>query len=97
MGEVYCRRARWVVATLSRLPLAFAPSSQTSWTILAANGALEIQHRNDRASWDAFVTSINDALNPLDLEFAHLYDEISGQEVYAVVRFQALSSLGRDA
>lgn len=54
--------------------------------MLATNEVLEIQYRNDRASWDAFVTSINDALNPLDLEFAHLYDEISGQEIYAVVR-----------
>ncbi|KAI1795761.1 Nse1 non-SMC component of SMC5-6 complex-domain-containing protein [Ganoderma leucocontextum] len=53
--------------------------------VQAANEALDIQYRNDRASWDAFVTSINDALNPLDLEFAHLHDEISGQEVYAVV------------
>nr|VWO98843.1 Argininosuccinate lyase (Probable argininosuccinate lyase) [Ganoderma boninense] len=53
--------------------------------VQAANEALEIQYKNDRASWDTFVTSINDALNPLDLEFAHLHDEISGQEVYAVV------------
>ncbi|KAM5533290.1 hypothetical protein V8D89_013067 [Ganoderma adspersum] len=53
--------------------------------VQVANEALEIQYKNDRASWDAFVTSVNDALNPLDLEFAHLHDEITGQEVYAVV------------
>ena len=50
-----------------------------------ANATLDIGYRNDRNSWDAFVAKINDELNPLDLEFAHLYDEISGKEMYAVV------------
>ena len=49
-----------------------------------------IEYRADRNSWDNFVTSINDALNPLDLEFAHLHDEVTGQEVYAVVRSKLL-------
>ncbi|TBU50898.1 Nse1 non-SMC component of SMC5-6 complex-domain-containing protein [Dichomitus squalens] len=53
--------------------------------VKAANDTLDIQYRADRNSWDNFVTSINDALNPLDLEFAHLHDEVTGQEVYAVV------------
>lgn len=63
--------------------------------MLVANEALEIQYKDDRASWDAFVTSVNDALNPLDLEFAHLHDEITGQEVYAVVCCGLLSSMRR--
>ncbi|KAH9946016.1 Nse1 non-SMC component of SMC5-6 complex-domain-containing protein [Epithele typhae] len=51
----------------------------------AANETLSIQYRDDRASWDTFVTSINDTLNLLDLEFAHLHDEGSGKELYAIV------------
>ncbi|KAL7283487.1 hypothetical protein ACG7TL_002920 [Trametes sanguinea] len=50
-----------------------------------ANETLQIDYRPDRASWDAFVASVNDALNPLDLEFAHLHDEVTGKEMYAVV------------
>ncbi|CDO71235.1 hypothetical protein BN946_scf184863.g31 [Trametes cinnabarina] len=50
-----------------------------------ANETLEIQYRDDRNSWDTFVANVNDALNPLDLEFAHLHDEVSGKEMYAVV------------
>ncbi|KAI0375014.1 hypothetical protein BV20DRAFT_961260 [Pilatotrama ljubarskyi] len=49
------------------------------------NETLEVEYRADRNSWDNFVTSVNDALNPLDLEFAHLHDEVSGKEMYAVV------------
>ena len=54
--------------------------------LIAANETLDIEYRDDRASWDAFVTKINDALNPLDLEFSRMHDEINGVEVYAVVR-----------
>ncbi|KAI0665150.1 Nse1 non-SMC component of SMC5-6 complex-domain-containing protein [Cubamyces menziesii] len=50
-----------------------------------ANQTLDIEYRSDRNSWDTFVAKINDELNPLDLEFAHLYDEVSGKEMYAVV------------
>ena len=53
---------------------------------VAANESLDVRYRGDRASWDEFVTKVNDALNPLDLEFAHLSDEVSGTELYAVVR-----------
>ncbi|KAI0709359.1 Nse1 non-SMC component of SMC5-6 complex-domain-containing protein [Earliella scabrosa] len=53
--------------------------------VKAANETLDIEYRDDRASWDAFVTKINDALNPLDLEFSRMHDEINGVEVYAVV------------
>ncbi|KAI0831418.1 Nse1 non-SMC component of SMC5-6 complex-domain-containing protein [Trametes gibbosa] len=50
-----------------------------------ANETLDIPYRADRNSWDNFVTSVNEALNPLDLEFAHLHDEVTGKEMYAVV------------
>ncbi|OJT03133.1 Non-structural maintenance of chromosomes element 1 -like protein [Trametes pubescens] len=50
-----------------------------------ANETVDIEYRADRNSWDNFVTSVNEALNPLDLEFAHLHDEVSGKEMYAVV------------
>ena len=53
---------------------------------IAANESLDIEYKDDRASWDTFVTNINDALNPLDLEFARLHDEVNGKEMYAVVR-----------
>ncbi|RPD80190.1 hypothetical protein L226DRAFT_550275 [Lentinus tigrinus ALCF2SS1-7] len=53
--------------------------------VKAANETLDIEYRNDRNSWDAFVTKINDALNPLDLEFSRLHDEVNGTEIYAVV------------
>ena len=51
----------------------------------AANDTLDIEYQEDRNSWDAFVTKINDALNPLDLEFSRLHDEVNGTELYAVV------------
>ncbi|OBZ75530.1 Non-structural maintenance of chromosomes element 1 [Grifola frondosa] len=53
--------------------------------VKAANDSLDIPFYSDRNSWDTFVSNINDVLNPLDLEFAHLLDEISGKELYALV------------
>ncbi|KAI0780812.1 Nse1 non-SMC component of SMC5-6 complex-domain-containing protein [Trametes elegans] len=50
-----------------------------------ANETLDIEYHGDRNSWDNFVAGVNDALNPLDLEFVHVHDEVSGKEVYAVV------------
>ncbi|KAI0724080.1 Nse1 non-SMC component of SMC5-6 complex-domain-containing protein [Fomitopsis betulina] len=53
--------------------------------VKAANDALEIEFTGDRNSWDEFVSSINDALNPMNLEFAHMSDEITGKEMCALV------------
>ncbi|KAI0748240.1 Nse1 non-SMC component of SMC5-6 complex-domain-containing protein [Daedaleopsis nitida] len=53
--------------------------------VRTANETVHIEYRDDRASWDSFVTQINDALNPLDLEFSRMHDEINGTELYAVV------------
>ncbi len=64
------------------------PSSARSTRVricAEANETVDIEYRADRNSWDNFVTSVNEALNPLDLEFAHLHDEVSGKEMYAVV------------
>lgn len=57
-----------------------------SYTWLAVDETLEIDYADDTNSWDAWVTKINSALNPLDLEFAHLFDEATGKDTYALVR-----------
>ncbi|KAJ7172540.1 Nse1 non-SMC component of SMC5-6 complex-domain-containing protein [Mycena filopes] len=64
--------------------------AQTIWAkskeaVMAADESLEIPHSGDRAEWDEFVVKVNKALDPLDLEFRHLQDEISGKEMYAIV------------
>lgn len=51
----------------------------------AEDDSLEINFSGDRNSWDSFVSDINDALNPLDLELAHIFDEISGKEMCGLV------------
>ncbi|KAI6036117.1 Nse1 non-SMC component of SMC5-6 complex-domain-containing protein, partial [Pisolithus microcarpus] len=51
----------------------------------SANPVLDVRASERREEWDAFVNRINDALNPLDLEFRHVLDEEAGKEMYAVV------------
>ncbi|KAI6117685.1 Nse1 non-SMC component of SMC5-6 complex-domain-containing protein [Pisolithus croceorrhizus] len=53
--------------------------------VQAANPVLDVRASDRREDWDAFVNKINDALNPLDLEFRHALDEETGKEMYAVV------------
>ena len=53
--------------------------------ITASNGALKLQYRNDKQSWDEFVTKINHSLDNFELEFRALHDEITGKEMYALV------------
>ncbi|GJE90841.1 Nse1 non-SMC component of SMC5-6 complex-domain and zf-RING-like domain-containing protein [Phanerochaete sordida] len=53
--------------------------------VKAVDETLDIDYGEDRASWDAWVTKINAALNPLDLEFAHTIDEPTGKDMYAIV------------
>lgn len=55
-------------------------------TEIAVDETLDIDYGEDRASWDAWVTKINKALNPLNLEFAHAPDEATGKDTYAIVR-----------
>ena len=56
----------------------------------AADESLDISFTGTRNSWDSFVTRINNALNPLDLEFASSHDQDTGEEVYAVVRLSLI-------
>lgn len=56
----------------------------------AIDESLEIEYGEHRESWEAWVNKINIALNPLDLEFAHMFDEATGKDVYALVSIYAL-------
>ncbi|KAF7363384.1 Non-structural maintenance of chromosomes element 1 [Mycena sanguinolenta] len=63
--------------------------AQTLWAkskdaVMAADDSLEIPHSDTREEWDAFVIKVNQALDPLDLEFRHLQEETSGREMYAI-------------
>ena len=40
---------------------------------------------NINSNYDAFIISVNNALNPLDLELAFLHDEITGRQMCALV------------
>jgi len=53
--------------------------------VKAADESLDIAYSGERAAWEAFVTNVNNALNHLDFEFAHLQDEITGRDMYALV------------
>jgi len=53
--------------------------------IVTVDDTVQILYSEDRDAWDAFVTEINTSLNPLDLEFAHVHDQETGQELYAMV------------
>jgi hypothetical protein len=48
----------------------------------AADNTLDIPHSG---TWDEFVAKVNQALDPLDLEFRSLQEETSGREMYAIV------------
>lgn len=107
LGEVHRRRQRCVRAPShsSYLPAArlracflrppFSRHTRSTRVRICAeaNETVDIEYRADRNSWDNFVTSVNEALNPIDLEFAHLHDEVSGKEMYAVVSISGLCSL----
>lgn len=51
-----------------------------------------MQYDDRREAWDDWVNKINHSLDPLDLEFVHLTDEITGKETYAFVRVLCLMS-----
>ncbi|KAJ6630738.1 Nse1 non-SMC component of SMC5-6 complex-domain-containing protein [Mycena sp. CBHHK59/15] len=64
--------------------------AQTLWekskdAVMAADDSLDIPHTEDRDEWNAFVKKVNDSLDPLDLEFRHLQEELTGREMYAIV------------
>ncbi|KAJ6502611.1 hypothetical protein C8R45DRAFT_626081 [Mycena sanguinolenta] len=66
--------------------LAQALWAKSKDAVMAADDSLEIAHSDTREEWDAFVIKVNQALDPLDLEFRHLQEETSGREMYAIVR-----------
>ena len=51
----------------------------------AVDPTLDINYSDSRDAWNDWVNGINRALDPLNLEFAHVTDEILGKEVYALV------------
>ena len=55
---------------------------------IAVDESLEIPYNEDRKYWDEWVNKVTTALNPLDLEFAHVHDEFSGEHVYGIVCHQ---------
>ncbi|KAJ6496618.1 Nse1 non-SMC component of SMC5-6 complex-domain-containing protein [Mycena vitilis] len=65
--------------------------AQTLWAkskdaVMAADENLDIPHSDAREEWDAFVAKVNEALDPLDLEFRHSQEEtMHGREMYAIV------------
>jgi len=58
--------------------------------LIAANDALDIATDDFRS----FVDDVNDSINALDLELAHMHDEVTGKNMYALVRF-ATSPFGQ--
>ncbi len=56
------------------------------FVFIALDESLEIPYNEDRKYWDEWVNKVTEALNPLDLEFAHVHDEFSGEHVYGIVR-----------
>ncbi|KAF7338346.1 Non-structural maintenance of chromosomes element 1 [Mycena venus] len=64
--------------------------AQTLWAkskdaVMAADNTLDIPHSGTRDEWDAFLAKVNQALDPLDLEFRPLQEETNGREMYAIV------------
>ena len=57
--------------------------------ILAVDPTLSLAHGDD-VDFENFVNSLNDSINPLDLEFVRLQDEETGKEMRALVRMTCL-------
>lgn len=64
------------------LPVTTRP---TRFCTAAADDSLEVPFTGTKEAWESWVTKINQALNPLDLEFAHMNDQATGKELYALV------------
>ncbi|KAJ8473266.1 hypothetical protein ONZ45_g16353 [Pleurotus djamor] len=77
--------AKCIDAVRGDLGRNFLTNSAHPASILAADDSIEIHHSKQRDAWEQFVVKINDSLDCLDLEFRHLHDEYTGQEVYALV------------
>ena len=53
--------------------------------LLAANPDLEVEEPEDDEGWERFETKLQDNLDPFDLEFKSITDELSGKKIYALV------------
>lgn len=51
----------------------------------ASNQALKLKYSDDIDTWNKFVSTINESVDKLDLEFRTVHDEVSGSEMYALV------------
>ena len=53
--------------------------------MLDADPSKEIGFTGSDEEWDAFLNKVQEILDPLDLEFAHVKDEKSDAIMYAIV------------
>ena len=53
---------------------------------IAADETLNIEFTNTREAWDAWITGINASLNSLNLEVVRGLDEVTGTDMYCLVR-----------
>ncbi|THH14339.1 hypothetical protein EW146_g5971 [Bondarzewia mesenterica] len=63
-----------------RLSPTRTPPQPAFFASLATDDSLNISN-----VWDDFIVSVNNSINPLDLELAHLHDEVTGRQMYALV------------
>lgn len=59
--------------------------------IIASDGNLDIPFSKEKAAWDGFLTRLNNSIDKLGFAFQHLHDEITGREMYALVRIYVMS------
>ena len=59
--------------------------------VSAVDPTLDIEYSDSRNAWNDWVNGINRALDPLNLEFAHVTDEIAGKDVYALVSMRMVA------
>ena len=71
-----------LVFVLSRL---FLTHSKTGNTTTAADNTLQI-NASIANDWGEFLASLNKSLDPLDLELSRIRNEVTGKEMYALVR-----------
>jgi hypothetical protein len=76
------------VSKPSKVLLLFYPTSSPHSKVgitTAADNTLQINAgiAND---WGEFLASLNKSLDPLDLELSRIRDEVTGKEMYALVR-----------
>ncbi|KAI0273699.1 Nse1 non-SMC component of SMC5-6 complex-domain-containing protein [Gloeopeniophorella convolvens] len=64
--------------------LAKALWKQSVAAVKAADETLRVD-ANGTDGWDTFIAAVNRSLDPLDLEFSHIHNEVTGKDIYALV------------